>query len=193
MLRDLDLNYLEITMGLARYSFLALLAGLAFVLGWRELVREQQSVPDTVGWGRLCPSADEPEQALQAQIDRSNERIACKHAAVRRLLAGQWTLLQAAACFAELDRTQSAQQLAHWRTTCPGDTDEERYCWTILRFVAGELQDRPCQARAVRERLEGELPAHLRRRLADDFLSTEWVISRRPAGEPAESFYKWGR
>ena len=177
-------------MGRTRYNFLALLAGLAFVLSWHELVREQQSVPGTVGSGRLCPPADEPEQALQAEIDRSNERLASKHAVARRVVAGQLMLRQAAARFAELDLTQSPQHLAYWRTTCPGDTDEERYCWTVLRFVAVELQDRPCQARAVRERLEGELPEHLRRRLADDFLSTEWHISQRPTGKQAESLDK---
>jgi hypothetical protein len=190
MLRHLDLDYPEITMVRARYSFLAFLAGLAFVLGWCELVREPQSVPGTVGSGRLCPPVDETEQALQAEIDRSSERISSKHAVVRRVLAGQLRLPQAAARFAELDLTQSPQHLAYWRTTCPGDTDEERYCWTILRFVAGDLQDRPCQVRAVRERLEGELPEHLRRRLADDFLSTEWHISRRPTGGQGERLYK---
>jgi hypothetical protein len=190
ILRHLDLDPPEITMRRARCSFLALLAGLAFVLGWRELVGEQQSVPGTAGSGRRCPPVDEPEQALQAEIDRSNARISSKHAVARRVLAGQLTLRQAAARFAELDLTQSPQHLAYWRTTCPGDTDEERYCWTILRFVAGELQDRPCQARAVRERLEGELPEHLRRRLADDFLSTEWHVSQRPTGEQAGSLYK---
>ena len=170
-------------MGRTRHSFLAVLAGLTLVLGWRELLPEQQSVPGMAGSGRVCPPADEPEQALQAEIDRSNERIASKHAVARSVIAGQLTLLQAAARFAELDLSQSAQHLAYWRTTCPGDTDEERYCWTILRFVAGDLQNRPCQARAVRERLGGELPKHLRCRLADDFLSTEWHISRRPRGE----------
>jgi hypothetical protein len=186
ILRHLDLDHPEITMGRARYSFLAVLAGLAFVLGWCESVGERQSVPGTVGSGRLCPPVDEPEQALQAEIDRSNERTSSKHTVARRVLAGQWTLRQAAARFAELDLAQRPQHLAYWRTTCPGDTDEERYCWTVLRFVAGELQGRPCQARAVRERLEGELPEHLRRRLADDFLSMQWDISRRPTGEQAE-------
>jgi hypothetical protein len=113
--------------------------------------------------------------------------VLSKKAIVAKVLAGQLTLPQAAARFEEFDATLSPRSRAHWRTTCPGDTDEERYYRTVLRYAAAAAPCRPCQARALRESLEGQLPEHLRRRLADDLLFTEWHASQCPTREHAES------
>jgi hypothetical protein len=131
-------------------------------------------------------SRDEPDQALQVAIDRCSERVLAKKAIAEKVLAGQLTLHQAAARFQELDATQSPGFRAQWRTTCPGDTDEERYYWTVLRYAAVAAQCRPYQARALRERLEGQLPEHLRHRLADSLLPMERHTSQRPTREDAE-------
>jgi hypothetical protein len=165
-----------ISLGRAHYSFLALLAGLAFILGWRGVACKQQFVPGTADSDRALAPTSQPEQALQAEIDRCAERISSKMAVVEQVIAGELTLHQAAARFEELDATKPPQLLAFWRMNCVGDTDEERYCWTILRFSAGKLRDRPSEVRAFRERVEGELPENLRRRLAEDFLSTQWDV-----------------
>jgi len=132
-------------------------------------------------------SRDEAEQALQAELDRCSERIFDKKAIAEKVLAGQLTLHQAAARFEALDATQSPRWRAQLRTTCPGDTDEERYYWMVLRYAATAAQCSPRQARALLERLEGQLPEHLRRRLADDLLSTDWHTLQCPAREHAES------
>jgi hypothetical protein len=132
-------------------------------------------------------SLDEADQALQAAIDSCSERFFAKKAIAEKMLAGQLTLHQAAAGFEELDATLSPRLRAQWRTTCPGDTDEERYYWTVLQFAAVAAQCRPCQARALREHLEGQLPEHLRRRLADVLLPMERNTSQCPTREHAES------
>jgi len=130
---------------------------------------------------------EEGEQALQAEFDRCSERIFAKKAIAEKVLAGQLTLQQAAARFEELDATLSPRLRKQWRTICPGDTDEERYYWTVLRYAAVAAQWRPLQARALRERLEGQLPEHLRCRLADDQLSAAWYTSPRRTRGQAES------
>jgi hypothetical protein len=155
-------------------GFVVLLAGLLIALG--------------VLFGTDGADArDEAEQALQAEFDRCSERIFAKKAVTEKLLAGQLTLPQAVARFEELDATLSPRLRAQWRMVCPGDTDEECYYWTVLRYAAAAAQCRPRQARVLRERLEGQLPEHLRRRLADEQLSAAWYTSPRPTREQAES------
>jgi hypothetical protein len=174
----------------AKHAFLVLMGSLALLLAWAERKGEQHSVPGASGSVRLLSPDDDQGRALQAELDRTFKRVCSKLATSQKVIDGEWTLHQAAARFADLDATQSPRFHALWRATCPGDTDEECYQWTVLRTTAAVLQDRPAQARAILERLQEELPEHLRRRLADDLLSTEWDVSRRPAREQAESSYK---
>jgi hypothetical protein len=105
------------------------------------------------------------EDPVDRELQRSQERILAKHAVVGDLLARRLTLRQAAARFGELDASMPESLQAVWRKYCPGNTDEERYCWTVLRYVAWEVHDDPVRAQALRRRLEAELPEHLRRRL----------------------------
>lgn len=171
-----------------KYAFLAFMASLILLLGWREQKREQHPVTGVSCSARRLSPEDDRRQALQAEQDCILKRLNSKLETVQKVIDGKWSLHQAAARFAELDVSQSRNIHAFWRATCPGDTDEERYCWTVLRFTAAVLQDRPAQARAMRERLQAELPEHLRRQLADDLLSTEWwKVSLDPARGQAES------
>ena len=173
----------------AKHAFLVLMVSLALLLGWGGQKGERRSVPGA-GSDRLLSPDDDQGQALQAEVDRTFKRVCSKLATAQKVIDEEWTLHQAAARFAELDATQSPRCHALWRAACPGDTDEECYRWTVLRTTAAVLQDRPARARAILERLREELPEHLRHRLADDLVSTKWDVSRRPAGEHAETSYK---
>jgi hypothetical protein len=164
-----------ITMFRAERSIFGLLAAAIFVFGVHEMRRAVQPVPDSGGSGVVLLPMDEEGVALQGEIDRTQERGLAKRAIVAELLAERLTLRQAAARFQELNATTPERQLARWREICPGNTDEERNCWAVLRYVGAELLDRPHEAQAVRLRLEHELPEHLKQRLPKDldFRSTK--------------------
>jgi hypothetical protein len=123
------------------------------------------------GWGCLSrpggPTASASLDALEdeqvrGEWQRTQLRIDAKRAVILELLAQRLTLREAAARFAELDSGKSEAQQALWRANCPGDTDEERSYWTVLRFVSAEVQNDPMRARAVWQRLAAQLPCHLR-------------------------------
>ena len=143
-----------------RVSGAVALAWCAVALLASGLSRERRGGP-----GQGGPALG--EERWRGQLERAQRRIRAKRAAVLELLAQRLTLRQAAARFQELDAGKPERALAPWRAACPGNTDEERYCWTVLRFVGPEVRDDPVRAGAVRQRLEAELPCHLRRRLPD--------------------------
>jgi hypothetical protein len=104
-----------------------------------------------------------PEQEqIAEQLYRTRQRILAKQAIIEEFLADRLTLREAADRFQKVDAEISPEQRALWRSYCPGDTDEDRYCWMVLRFVRPAVQDDPARARAARRRFEAELPAYLR-------------------------------
>jgi hypothetical protein len=114
-------------------------------------------------WERGGSALDEGR--AQEELERAQERIRTKRAAALEVLANRLTPRQAGARFRELDAGRPERKLAYWRASCPGNTDEERYCWTVLRCVGPEVRHDPVRAGAARRRLEAELPGHLRRLL----------------------------
>jgi hypothetical protein len=149
-------------------GLLYVLIAAALVAGAHAMFCLQEPVPNRAGAGIGFVLMDDVGEELQAGLDRTRECGLAKRAVVAELLAEHLTLRQAAARFQELNATTPERQLVRWREACPGQTDEERCCWTVLRYVGAELLDQPQQARAVRQRLEGELPERLRRRLPHD-------------------------
>jgi hypothetical protein len=117
----------------------------------------------------LTPNQEEREERVQAEIDRSGERTQAKAAAAREFVGGHLTLREAAARFREADVGIPERQLARWREACPGEcgTDDDRYCWTVVRYVECEALHDPEHGPAARQRLAAELPEHLRGALAD--------------------------
>jgi hypothetical protein len=139
------------------------------LVGTCALVRERDRL---AGPGSSAPfeaPEEQPDDQLQAVIDGTRKRIVAKRAVIQELLAGRLTIRQAAGQFQELDARKPSGQLTGWRANCPGDTEEERYCWTVLRFVAVEVRHAPEQVRAFRRRVEAELPADLRCRLLQSY------------------------
>jgi hypothetical protein len=147
-------------------SFLGLLSAVVFVAVAWALLWERGWLSSRGGPTPLALKAFDEEQA-QEEIEEAQKRLRAKREVVVELLAERLTLRQAAARFQELDAGKPESQLAPWRASCPGDTDEERYSWTVLRFVAVEVRHSPEQVRAVRRRVEAELPADLRYRLLE--------------------------
>src|SRR5262249_32180009 len=89
---------------------------------------------------------------------------------VGALLAGRMTLLEAAACFRDLNWEPPAFHWDYFRARWPGDSDDERHCHEVLAWVllqtrgTGNARAGPdnCTAEAARTKLEAELAEHLR-------------------------------
>ena len=109
------------------------------------------------------------EDKVLAEIERSRQRIQAKEAAAREFVAGHLTLREAAARFREADAGIPARQLARWREACPDEcgTDDDRYCWTVVRYVECEARHDPEHGPEALQCLASELPESLRALLAD--------------------------
>jgi len=101
------------------------------------------------------PTDEEMEHRLQIH----KHRIAVKDRAVRDLLDGRLTLLQAAARFRDLE---TEQPLTWWpRNAATGPADGERLCRMVMDRANGWMQaNRPAQAADFAARLEAELERH---------------------------------
>jgi hypothetical protein len=91
-----------------------------------------------------------------AAIQRSVEE---KDEIAQAIIDGRMTLVKAAARF----RAINASRPPAWPDRLdlyPGQTDEERVCRQVIRYVESNLADRP-DASAILARLESELQAHL--------------------------------
>jgi hypothetical protein len=125
------------------------------------------------GAGRRGGSADPPEGSAEYEQRRGEEplvqtrasiaRIEHRKDLIRELLAGRLTLLETAAHFRALDRSNPSFNWDAFRRGNAGDTDEERHCREVIGWVETDLERTdPCLALATCNRLEGELQEHLR-------------------------------
>jgi hypothetical protein len=100
-------------------------------------------------------------ELYRARLFRSME---IKRQAAEELIAGRITLFRAVVQFqrAEQGLPAAAARLRALRQTCPGDSDAERWCRKVIRYLRATW---PASARARRaaRRLEEELDQHLRR------------------------------
>jgi hypothetical protein len=147
------------------------LLALAFVAGTCSLLRQGDCLPDLGRAGPgphpLTPAEEQQEARLQAELQRVQKRMFAKRAVVLAFLAGRMTLREAALHFHELDAGTPPRYLVGWRRTCPREcaSEEDRYCWTVVRYVGCEARRDPRQAPAAHQRVRAELPEHLRRLL----------------------------
>ncbi len=79
-------------------------------------------------------------------------RVAAKQRVVEQVITGRLTLIEGAARFRALGRG-----------LLPAAEDGEAVCRAVISWADLALRDRPEQAAAVAERLEGELRRHLER------------------------------
>jgi hypothetical protein len=112
------------------------------------------------------PGTPEPtldENLRTEELERRRQlllrRYVAKEQAVRELLAGRLTLLQAAARF----RDAEAAVPVGWGPPCTdsGPTKGKRLCWDVITWARGWLaENQPAQATEVITRLEAELQQH---------------------------------
>jgi hypothetical protein len=85
-----------------------------------------------------------------------------KRRVVGRLLEQRLTLFEAAACFRAVDADRPPQVRVHLEVY-PGDADEERLCWYVIRCAEAFLEEKGQDAGPVVSRLRAELRDHLAR------------------------------
>lgn len=135
----------------ARFAVLALLsfaASIAVIVG--ELSSESEQV--------LPPSPLKTDR--QALVEVVFLRTTAKYQIARNVIAGQLSLVQAAALFGALN--QVPPQTASWHFRFPGATDEERLCRQVLEYVHWELDKAPDRGDAILARFEADLNQELR-------------------------------
>ena len=105
----------------------------------------------------------EQGRELDAQIEESLQRCKAKEDLVRAMIAGELTLLQAAARFRDVNaswpKARAVVQQAY-----AGLPYEHALCRQIIAYAEAELRDQgSAQKDSVLHRLEAELAEHLRR------------------------------
>jgi hypothetical protein len=104
---------------------------------------------------KKSPSDEETERRRQILL----QRFVVKERAVKKLLAGQLTLLEAAVQFRDVE----AAQPTTWRPdiAATGPAEGERLCRMVIAMARGwMLENVPAQAAAETARLEAELEQH---------------------------------
>jgi hypothetical protein len=128
-------------------------------------------------WGAIRPRPDLPSQpstevgdggpAAQsvyraAQLRAVKLRLVSKVRAVQALLAGDYTLLEAAASFRELDAADPLVRPESHPDVYVGATEAERYCRVVILWAGNYARSggSEAEAEATVRRLEEELEGH---------------------------------
>jgi len=117
--------------------------------------------------GRMPRAGDAADPAWHAEVEWRHRayqaRLARRRALGRAVAEGRMALVEAAARFAAVDRLPPEVRADLARRQYPGASDEERYCRDVISWAVRELApDDPCEAVALRGRLEAELERRLR-------------------------------
>jgi hypothetical protein len=111
----------------------------------------------------LC-RAFELRVALERKSTGTIARIATKVEVSKQVLAGELTLLEAAALFRAADQQPPVFLWEEFRRAFPGATDEERHCREVIVWVERvQSKKDPCLAEATRVALEAQLAEQLKR------------------------------
>jgi hypothetical protein len=94
-------------------------------------------------------------EALDAQWAVVRNRIQVRQTIVDEVLAGRMTVAEAVVRFQELNR-MSPHCMALLRQAHPGESDEQCVRRQVWRYLQSALEERPAEARAIRQRLEAE-------------------------------------
>jgi hypothetical protein len=90
-------------------------------------------------------------------------RVAARAVIVEEILAERMSLLEAAACFRDLDHGPPPILWDRFRAFYPGDSDDERHCHEVIENVRVRVEVQGGQGRQQVLRLEAELRQHLER------------------------------
>jgi hypothetical protein len=138
-------------------------AALAIVLGvYLALAHGVSLSPrDLARWGAELADARRRDEELEVIIRRTAVRVVGKCAVADDVRAGRLGLLEAAACFRDLQAADPSFDWDRFREYTPGATDEERLARAVIGFVANSPDADPGPAELV-GRLKAELAARLR-------------------------------
>jgi hypothetical protein len=90
-------------------------------------------------------------------------RVAARAEVVEEVLAERMSLLEAAACFRDLDHGPPPILWDRFRAFYPGDSDDERHCHEVIENVRVRVEVQGGQGRQQVLRLEAELRQHRER------------------------------
>jgi hypothetical protein len=116
------------------------------------------------GEGRQPPAGEPAEVAEGGAFPPASPvavvrgRLEAKERVVRALLAGEGTLLEAAARFREWDAVEPQLRPESHPRVYAGDTEAERYCRAVLFWAntpGGESAERSAAVRRLEDELEG--------------------------------------
>ena len=96
---------------------------------------------------------------VRARMDRLKWSISQRDRVAKAVIREEMTLWEAAACFRFLDTVRFPGSPPSY-SIFPGESDEERSCRQVIRFVSVALRDEPREDDLV-SRLECELEAQL--------------------------------
>jgi hypothetical protein len=145
---------------------LGLTGAVAAALGYFWTVGSTPQAPPTMMSEQV--RSPEEEERRRARLDLYRARLfhsmEIKRQVAEELLDGRITLFQAVVQFqrAEQGLPAEAARLRALRQTCTGDSDAERWCRKVIRYLRATWPESAWARRAAR-RLEQELDRHLRR------------------------------
>jgi hypothetical protein len=143
-------------------------AGPILLMGFTVLVaavvlaaRGTHDAPESVQ--EPCEYSPQYGEHLQRQAWAVLVRTRRKQTVLRRLVAGQLTLLEAAAYFRVLDRAAPPFCWEQFRLQHPGACDDERHCREVINFLYVTIRGSDSHgAEVLRDTLAAELMEHLR-------------------------------
>ncbi len=156
--------------GLAKLLQIAFGAGLCVALVMGIGYAYQHAATDfELGWGSslwtlhgLMEGELQRETQLEDRIEDTRRRLAAKEWVKQELIAQRMTLLEAAAQFRDLSKSQP-RYLDQIRRAYPSRSDEESLCRNVIAHVRVTLHKEPTRAAVVLARLEAELREILQR------------------------------
>ncbi len=110
---------------------------------------------------RLQVTEQERAEAMAQQDERLIERINAKSALTEKVIAGQLSLVEAAAGFGNIN-DMPAEHAGDYRCAFPGASDGEILCHQVIAWVSCELASRSRGHDTLVARLKTELADHLK-------------------------------
>jgi hypothetical protein len=108
------------------------------------------------------PGADWSAVGLDARAAVLRTRLAARYRILQAVHSRRLTLVEAAALFRDLNRSDPNFPWHAFRSYYAGATDDERHCREIIDNAAEALDLPPAEIGALTARLEAELQEHLR-------------------------------
>jgi hypothetical protein len=112
---------------------------------------------------RSLSEARERRQELESHSRALWRCLAEKNRLAREVCTGSLSLLEAAACFRDLQNAVPNYPWNEFRAIRPGRTDEEKLCLSVIDLVAVLAEESSSGGEAMLDRLKADLQLHLER------------------------------